>query len=797
MTERTPTPVYLALSMLAAATLLLEVSLTRILSVTLWYHFAFMVVSTALFGFGAAGVALSLRRADAPSSDRALVGFAAATPIAFAVGYTLFNRIPFEPLRLGDGAIQWAYLVAAYLAISLPFFLAGLTIAGLFSRYSGTIHRLYLFDLVGAGVGSLGVVELLPLTGGSGTVFVAAALAGAGATALCVATHRRLAALTAVVTLASVAAVPYADRLVPVRISADKNIGGVAISELLSDPNTHKKQVWNSISRVDLLEYSGQGGRKQRAILIDAGTALTRVAHPSRPVDALPPLLDEESFFLGLFDAPEVLVIGSGGGREVVLALRNGAGHVSAVEINPAINEMMTDPAMAEFTGGVFQHPKVELFTDEARSFLRRSQTRYDFIHCPHTISNASMASGALSLAESYLLTLEAFADYRAHLSAAGVLLITRPEAHLPRLFSTARVAYDSATFGFLASSARQFGDSVLAWKQATAEGLSFYAGFVYRAQPFTPAEVERFAAVLHQRHLEPVYLPGLVERAPYAEIARGGQPLSVELPFPAMLEPATDDRPFFNQRVPFSDLELSDLTRVFGTGEQSRMSLEERPVAEAALLVLLIESAAVALLVVLVPLLVFRRRELGGGALRTVGVFGGLGLAYIIVEVGLIQRLNLFLGQPTLVFATVLATLLIGSGLGAGFSARFTMPLAPTLACLLAALVVVLTASVLPLMVDWALAWSAPPRVAVAVGCLFPVGFVMGAPFPLALSRLRERAAGQIPWAWGINGVASVIGSISAIILGMLFGYSAVLTIGVGFYLLAAAAGFVRQSRA
>jgi len=108
-----------------------------------------------------------------------------------------------------------------------------------------------------------------------------------------------------------------------------------------------------------------------------------------------------------------------------------------------------------------------------------------------------------------------------------------------------------------------------------------------------------------------------------------------------------------------------------------------------------------------------------------------------------------------------------------------------------------VLTASVLPLMVDWALSWSAPARVVVAAACLFPVGFVMGAPFPLALSRLRERAAGQIPWAWGINGVASVIGSISAIILGMLFGYSAVLTIGVGFYLLAAAAGFVRQSRA
>ncbi|MCP4579104.1 MAG: hypothetical protein GY846_22755, partial [Deltaproteobacteria bacterium] len=246
--------------------------------------------------------------------------------------------------------------------------------------------------------------------------------------------------------------------------------------------------------------------RIQRSILIDGGTAVTRLAHPGKAIHALTPGEDDESFFLRRFLAPSVLVVGSGGGREVLLALRNRASHVEAVEINPAINRIVTGD-MAAFLGRLFENPKVKLFTDEARSFLSRSKERYDVIHCPHTISNAAMASGSLSLAENYLLTVEAFGDYMSHLRETGLVLITRPEAHLPRLFSTARAALEAQSKGPISS-------RVIAWRRPS-PGLSFYAGFALRQVPFSKDEIQRFAALLKKQNLEPLYLPGMVSLEP------------------------------------------------------------------------------------------------------------------------------------------------------------------------------------------------------------------------------------------------------------------------------------------
>ena len=773
-----PRSALVGLSVLSAATLLLEVALTRVLSVALWYHFAFMVVSTALFGFGFAGVALSLRRAAGVVPARLVAATALATPLAFVAGYALFNAVPFEPFSLGLEPAQWAYLPLAYLAVSLPFFFSGLTIAGLLTRHARAVDRLYLFDLVGAGLGTLLVVGALPAFGGSGTIVAAAALAAAGAASVAWEVDRRLSAAAVALALALGALVPQADRLLPLRISRDKVVAnGVPVARVLADPKVTLYTAWNTLSRVDVVEPPGKTER--RLVLIDAGTAVTRLAHPEQSIASLGRTEDEESFFVQLFDKPTALIVGSGGGREVLLALRNGAGRVVAVEINPAINHIVTR-VMADYTGHLYDDPRVVAVTDEARSFLRRSRETFELIECPHTISNAALASGSLSLAENHLMTREAFDDYLSHLAPDGVLVITRPEAQLPRLFTTARASVGRADLT----------SRVLAWRKRDSK-LSFYAGFALRRTPFTAEEVTRFAAVLERAHLEPLTLPGSVAQEPYASLLTAADPTTVKIPFAAVLEPATDDKPFFNRRVPLSELRLSDVAGVFGRGRGARDALEDRPVAEAALVALLAESALLALAFIVLPLFVFRRRALAGqGRLRTLASFGALGLAYIVIEVAFLQRFTLFLGKPVVLFSTVLGTLLVASGLGSAASRRLAERReAAWLACAAAGLIaLVIGMGVSPLVVARLLALDAGARVLVAMLLVAPAGFAMGLPFPLLVRRLEASHPERIPWAWGVNGFASVVGSVGAIILGMAAGYTAVFAAGVLCYLGAAA---------
>ncbi len=788
---------------ISAATLLLEIAWTRILSVTLWYHFAFMALSTALFGFGTAGVVLSLRSSAQPVSDRALGRFAYATPFAFVVGYGLSNLIPFEPFSLGRDGAQWIYLLLFYLAATIPFFFSGLTVAALLSRYASNVHRLYLFDLVGAGLGALSVVLLLPWTGGTGTILFAAGTAGIGG--LLVARPRRpRAMLLGVFSLTCLVASPFGDALMPVRISRNKLTGdGVPLAEVFADPKFHRYTGWNAISRVDVVEWRDRARRFQRTMFIDGGTAVTRIAHPMGRIASLRPGRDELSFFLGLRQEARVLVLGSGGGREVLLAVRSGAAKVAAVEINPTINFIVKD-RMADFTGGLYALPEVAVHTDEARHFIDRTGERYDVILLPHTISNAAMASGSLSLAENYLLTLEAFEAFFSRLSDDGILFITRPEAHLPRLFSTARAALQvsdasSTTTGESGTRFSAEGTSnerttlasrVIAWRRPVS-GQSFYGGVVFKKRPFTAAEVDSFVDTLSHLRLEALYLPGQRTLEPYHSLA-AGKPLStIPLPYPAILTPATDEKPFFNRRVPFSKLTLSDITAVFSRGQKGRIALENRPVTEAALIALLAESAAVALVFILGPLFVFRRRALreGSGRGATVIAFLALGLAYITVEMGLIHRLTLYLGRPALVMATVLGTLLIGSGVGSAFSARFQSRRAPGLAALAAAVAGLAAAQLIALIATHTLALSDPLRVSMTVMVIAPVGFVMGMPFPLLLRRLKETCPARIPWAFGINGLASVIGTVTALLIAMTLGQTAVLLAGVLCYIAAAAA--------
>ncbi|MBK7860960.1 MAG: hypothetical protein IPJ65_20620 [Archangiaceae bacterium] len=754
------------LLLLSAGALLLELSLTRVLSVALWYHFAFMAVSSALFGFGLAGVALSLR---ARKIDQQVVALAAtATPVAVAAGFALFNAIPFEPFSLGVDRLQWLWFPLALLTLAAPFFAAGVAVAATLSLYAAQVHRLYLFDLVGAGLGGLVTVAVVPAVGGTGAVLFAAALTAVGALLLARGVGAKGGWTWANAGLAAVllAAVPLADQVLPLRISRDKVIRGGQFALAVKDPRFHLETRWTADSRVDVFQLSP----RVRHVTIDAGASTLRLA--SEGLLASLGEDNEEAFFYRLFPDARALIVGSAGGRELLIGLHAGAAQLVGVEVNSALNDLLRT-TQADFTQRIAFDPRVTLVTDEARSFLERDPSKYHLIHCPHTISNASLASGSLTLAESYLMTREAFEAYFAHLLPGGALLITRPEAHLPRLFATLRAVSETPDLP----------QRVAAWRAPSAEGLSFDSGVVIRNVPFTPAELEALTAELSRQKLEPLYLPG-AGAGLYRDLLTAKDVSQVPLPFPALLFPATDDRPFFNQRVSLSQLTFAELADVFSRGKKSRNALEDRPVAEAAILVLLMQATLLGVVAILVPLAVFRRRALKSeGRVKTLLAFGALGLGYIVLELAFVQRLTLFLGRPVVVLATVLPALLIASGLGSGFSRRFVAPGAPWLACVAAAGAAGLSALLATGIAHFALSASEPARVGLALVVLFPAGFAMGMPFPLLVAKLEKTYPERIPWAWGINGFTSVVGSVLAIVVGMAFGYTAVLALGVAAY--------------
>ncbi|NOZ86989.1 MAG: hypothetical protein GXP49_12145 [Deltaproteobacteria bacterium] len=769
---------------LSISVLALEIAWTRILSVTLWYHFAFMVLSTALFGLGFAGVVLSLRRQAERVSPKLITWLALATPVSYVLGYILFDLIPYEPFSLGKDAMQWLYLPLSYLSVTLPFFFSGLTVAALLTRYAANVHKLYFFDLAGAGFGCILVVLALPLLGGPGTIFASAALASIAALLLSWNMRSRYKVLAMGLFVVLAASSLFAENILPVRISSNKVTGGgMPVQKLIRDKRFHRYSAWNTLSRIDVIEFRDQWRRVHRSILIDGGTAVTRLAHPTAPIADLGPTGDDESFFVKLKKNPKVLIVGSGGGREVLLALRNGAESVTAVEINPAINHVVMDK-MSDFTGRLYDDPRVHAYTDEARSFIERTRKKFDLIQCPHTISNAAMASGSLSLAENYLLTVEAFNSYLDHLKPGGILLITRPEAQIPRLFVTAR-----SVLGRIGI--KNCRDKVMAWRRP-ARHTSFYAGFAMCKDGFSSGMSRDFLEVLARQGMEPLYVPGSGKnKSYYRKLLTANDPTKVKVPFKVLLSPATDDKPFFNRRTALGDIGLKDLSLLFSQGHGGRMALEDAPIAEASLVVLLLETTAIGLLLILLPLAVFRRRAMDGKRrLKTLAAFAGLGLAYMVVEVGLIQRLTLFLGEPMVVFAAVLGGLLISSGIGSFVSGNYSGRLKARWTAAAAGSMALVTAFSAPYLVNATLALPEIARIMIAIAFIFPVGFFMGMTFPILISNIEKSYPERVPWAYGMNGFASVVGSESAVLLGMLWGYTAVLLCGVAAYFLVALIG-------
>ena len=762
---------YAGIFCLSLATLLLELAFMRVLSVANWYHFGFLVISMALLGFGTSGVVLTLwtKLREKSRVDGTLAALSLSFGAVTLLSCWLMQHIPFEPFHLRDSR-QFFFIPLYYAVVAAPFFCSGLAIGLLLFHGRGYSGRLYAADLLGAALGCAAIAFVMPVFGGTGSVVIAAALGFLAASIFGSAKAKAFVASGMALGILAVLLAWAADAVIPISLSAGK------WHPLRPTDRTPLYTAWNTFSRVDLYDLPAAPEKGWPdpgfSIMIDAGAG-TGIANLNGGVREYlqsshyhPPGVP----YIGKVH-PKVLILGSGAGREVLEALYFGARSVTAVDINPIINDIVAR-RMRSAWGGLFGQPEVNLVTEDGRSFIQRSKEKFDVIISIQTMTAAAVTSGALVMSESYMFTREAFSHYIDHLTPDGVILITRGFDQIVKLFATARELFEERGLGIPANHLFAFEGPLAPFGHQL-----FNQVFLFKKSPWTAEELRLMSERLGIGHPERwfgrspkiYYSPGMAQPSPEDHWST----LPVEtLSAPNLgafynshrenFAPASDDRPFFNQMVRWAGLRVVDSR---GT--------------EVVLIVMLLQASAMAFVFILFPLRRFASHGLKVPRPWTFLVyFAGLGVGFIMIEIVFIQRFLLFFGEPVYTFAVVLAGLLGFAGIGSlivgGLAANHRGFLLWTIPAILA--VLLLTTVLSSRIFTSGFAPSVPWRIVIVLAMLAPLGILLGMPFPIGLRIVAEVAPSFVPWAWGVNGFFTVIGSIGASILAMATGFTAVL---------------------
>ncbi len=756
------------LALTSFAALLLELALTRLFSVVLFYHFAFLAISIALLGLGAGGVFAHLLRVRlaAISTRRlaALLCMANSIVVVLVLEVVIYSRVALEVsgrnfLRLTD----------IYLAAAIPFFLTGLLFSVVFARETHRIPRLYGADLCGGALACLAVVPLLNWLGGPNTiVFSGIAMAVAGAIWAEVQSSRRRSVIVAAI-LSLLVAANYSGRLIDV----------VYAKGMFRDPAWVEFARWNALSRV---EVDRQGQAKAVVIDADASTYIMNAdlrhwqgTEWEHNLMSAPPALANV-----LRPHGEFAIIGPGGGVDVLRAVANGSPSVTGIEINPIIATTIMRERYADYSQHLYERPEVHIHVTDGRSFLRSAPQQFDVVQMTLVDTWASTAAGAFALSENNLYTVEAFREYFEHLKPEGMIAITRWEFQHPReALRVVSVAMEALHRLGVENPARNF--IVASQGELNTDGIPVVV--LAKKTPFTAAEEAAVAAHLdHYPELDALYTPSQPGTNPFSDLIASNDSYSFARGYAYNVAPVDDNAPFFFFTLKAPQI-LGD--RALRDGIDWKVNLGVLVL----LLVLVISFVAVGAFLI-VPLAVEGRGE--RHSLFPLLYFVAVGLGYILVEIAFIQRFALFLGHPTYALTVVIFLLMLSSGAGSLFSRRwFThaekgwLPIVLVIAALL---------------VD---VFFLPGRLAALVGLSFryrlllsglflvPLGFVMGMPFPTGLRGLAassRTSESVIEWAWAMNAAASVLGSVLAMVIAIQFGLTTTLACGAAAYLVALA---------
>lgn len=763
------------ISLIALSTLFYELSLIRILDI-LWYpHFAFMVITIALVGFGIAGVATSILADNIKFGNKTLILLSVLLAISYAAVFFLLDNFHVDFRKFASVASLTGRVLVVLSGLIVPFFLSGFILSILFTENAKEFGKLYFWDLVGASFGCLLVPLLIPYVGGPGMLFLASGMAIISVSLIGGKKSIIVPALLTGIVLMGFQLFldkPYLE----ISYHMDKR-------NFKSLQGGHILTRWDRISRIDLIKY-----RKDYIwIAYDGGTQTSyyynfdgdyKKLRESLPEEAIEQFWDRfvfASHWLKEGTDAKVLIIGAAGGQETKGAIAFGASEVDAVEMVGAVIELGKEKYATE----PYNNPKVNAVRGEGRSFLRSGNKTYDIIQMMSNHTSASIASGSGAVSPNYLQTTDAYKEYFSHLSKNGVLHINH---HIyPKMVLTA----------------------ARAWKEMGRDNfekhvLLYYANrwfnlptLLIKMEPWTQKEFDRVDALmgadfnLIHNPLDPDS-SGLVP-----EFFTGTLPDALIEKIPYRIDVPTDDKPFFNhirkRMAPVSSEEPyvdTSIKRLLNDSIKHGLPMD---------IIHLIVTAGAALSIALICLLgplLFSKvgRQSWKGKTAFVSYFACLGAGFIAIELIFIQLFFKLVGFPLYTYASVVFAFLISAGIGSYTTDYFKMHknrlrylpfvFIPLYGFLLLALK--------EPMLDYFLQWPTIFRMAMTVIMIFPLGFFMGMPFTLGIASSHEKGRGAVGWAWAVNGLFTVLGSVISIVTAIYIGFISTLMVAFFIYILA-----------
>ena len=743
-----------------------ELSLTRIFSIMLDYHYSFLVVSVAMFGLGLGGVIAQYYSSKTFLKDNFSGLAILAVFFSFAMAFFALIAVSFPNLNV---------ILQAFIMF-LPFLIAGTLLAMAYKVFVRSSSMLHFADLVGAALGSLAVVFLLNWAGAAVAVLLVSLVTLISSLLFSLASKKKLTiAITLLAILGMSIFAQYSSNLNLWNIQPASN-QGKELSSFLSTPSIDGKIVdsrWSSFGQVDVV--ASPALPHEKVIFVDGGAG-TSLYHFNGDFNSnnsvVPELRNSTKFFPYLFvDKGSSLVIGPGGGLDVLTALMGDVNHIYAVEVNPSIVGIVRD--YSSYDGGIYSnYSNVHVSVDEGRSFLKRSSQTYDTIMLDIPVSKTAQGTLGYALAENYLFTTDSFTDYLNHLSDNGFLTIV---AHSQEeIYKLVSIAFKVLSAQGLSTYEIMQRIEVIGNMDTMGHNHSALPLFILKKTPITNAQAAFMDSKATEMGLETLYTPlaggnsvDPILKALYDDKVSIDDLVSQA---PININPPTDDQPFFYN---------------FDLGIPSTLG----PLLIGAIILSIIVSIVYA---------VSRRREeftYTSGTRTKLKTkfstfkwycFASLGLGFMLIEIALIQKFILFLGAPTLAIAASLFSLLLAGGLGSFFSRKWSdgkQYNAFKVSLIIAAIAIVYIFA-LPTVFNAALSYSETLRFLISFTLIFPLGFLMGIPFPTILGYIKQEFENDAAWMWCINGAFSVFGGVFALIVAMLSGFNTVLMLGALAYL-------------
>lgn len=786
---------FIGIGALSSGALILQVSLTRIFAVSQWYHFAFMVVSIALLGYGASGSFLMIFRSRFTAN---YLNSLRITAFIFALStilcYLIANRISFDTIKLAWDKYQLLRLFGYYFFLAVPFFFAGLTIAIALTSLSKVVGKIYFADLLGAGLGGLGSLAIFAPFGASGAVVIASLLGAVAAFCFSSSNKGKLRIIFLFLIISLALLLWNKPDFLKINISSYKSL-----MLALKYPRSQLLQTrWNSFSRIDVLKsplVRFAPGLSlsylkplptQIGITIDGDNlnAITKFSGKREELEFTAYLPSSLPFYVA--QKEKVLVIEPIGGLDVLTALYHNSKSIKAIELNPLIIDLINNK-YGEFSGRIYEGKKVTVSLGEPRAVLRGVEDRFDIILLSPSDVLGAASSGIYGLSEDYLFTRESIINFYHHLKKNGLFCITLYLLPPPRQeLRLASIAID-ALQSLRVKHPEKHLAAIRSWGTIT---------LLLKKSAFSLKDIDRIKNFCHERQFDTVYYDGIkgeevnlynqFPRPVYFEaissIVDESQREEFYKNYLYNVKSVSDDKPFFYQFF-----RLSKVPQIYRS-----IGYKWQPFIQGDYLVFIIFGQALiaSLFFIVLPLL-FREKEVRTTNKSTkvrnvplLSYFFFIGLGFMLIEISMIQKFILVLAHPVYSMSIVLVGLLVFSGFGSLASEKFSFSLSIIIISL--AGLVIGYSIFMPYMVDFIISQIAKIRSLLTLLIIFPLGFFMGMCFPRGIRILSTLASGLIPWAWCVNGCSSVLSSVLAVMIALAIGFRPVFALAGISYLLA-----------